>query len=342
MMADNKQMENFLERAADSTSDQDAADQEVAEQRADEQEALAQETQEADPSGAPEPIPGSEAPASEGEPLHPGEPLPPPTAGKQVPIQALDEERHRRTEMQAKLDDKDNTIQRMNELFVDFANRQNQRPMEHMDPQAGQQPAEPGLEDDPVGHLVARISQLEGVAQGYQQQNQHQQLQQQADQAIATAATNFKRDQPEYPKAVEHLFNVEMNQHLAMGKNPAQAQQAAIDAFRYSSVEVLAGGGNPAKALFDRAVALGWQAGKEPTPNPTPRTESLEQAAAQLQRIKQGQEVNKSLSDGASGRTGGVPTSLEELAALDNDAEIMKHWDSVMGKAGVTFGGILK
>lgn len=315
MAGENAQMDSFLQNAGDPEAQAEAeADTGTEDLAVGEQDVPEEKPAEAD-TGAEEK--GAEEKAGERPPNY-------------VPIQALDEARGQHKETQELLRQAQGTINTMNERFSEFVT--------HV--RGGEKEGAPSLEDEPVDNLDSRLKALEGYAETYGQQQQHQTQQQQVAQQlqqagsqIQAAEAQFQSNTPDYAQAVQYVQNLFAKDLALRGVEPMAAAGQVRQEMGMAAVQVLVSGQDPAAVLYERAKALGYQpaAGGQ---------ETMEDKAAQLKAVAGGQAANRSLSDGG-GRSPGQPNSLEELAELP-DAEIDKNWDRIIGRAGPTFGGLLK
>ena len=199
-------------------------------------------------------------------------------------------------------------------------------------------PQVPNLEDEPVENIDTRLRSLEGMAQNYgQQQNVNQQLQQ-ANTQVQAMEQQFAGTTPDYGVAVNHVQNLLVQDLQLRGVDAMTAAGQVRQEMAMAAIQVLVNGQDPAAVLYERAKLMGY---KPAAPNGEEAKEaSLEEKAAQLKTVEQGQTANRSLSDGG-GRASGQPETLEDLANL-SDAEIDKHWNRIVGRAGPTFGGLLR
>jgi hypothetical protein len=243
---------------------------------------------------APEPTP---EPVAE-EPEHKPEP-------KHVPLAELLEERGRRKEAQARLEE-------MERRFGEWQARAQQAMQQQTQPQAEQPPA---YEDDPLGAIRFQQEQLARHLQATQQHlaQSEAQRQQQAQfaalrEAVGQAEKEFAGKTPDYYEAVSHLRDTRVQQLAAQGLPPQAIEQAIVRDTLAVAQEARNLGLNPAEYAYRIALGSGWQA--KPKAAPTPPA-----------------EAPKSLG-GASGRAeaSGTP-SLEDISRMND-----KEFDALFAK----------
>jgi hypothetical protein len=276
------------------------------------EEAPAEEEQAAAPEPAEESAPAEPAPAEEPEER----------AGKYVPIQALDEERHLRKELEGK-------VAAMNDRFSEVVARLNQPPQ----PPA---PEAPSFEDDPAGHLKQRVDDLAQTKEQLTQQQEYSRQIGQANNAILAAEQAFAQNNPDYQMAVQHVAGMMFKNAQIYGSDPVAAMAQVRQELFDSAIKAMASDRDPASTLYERAKLMGYEKPSSATPP--------EKQAAQLRTVQAGQEANRSLSEGGAGKTAPEMT-LEALANMDPD-DFDKNWDKIVGNAsrgkGSGLSGIFK
>lgn len=299
-MADvkNEAMDEFFD--GDAPEPEILEDEAPAEESAPEEEASAEET----PLEAAETEPAEEPPAEA-----PADERPP----KSVPIQALDEERQKRYELERK-------VETMNDRFSEVLTRLSQPP--------APPPAEvPAFEDDPAGHLKHQVDELNQVKRTVEQEREYSNQVGQANNAIIAAEQAYGQTQPDYIQAVQHVAGIMFKNAQIYGSDPAAAMASVRQEMFDGAVKALAAGRDPAATLYERAKLMGYStpATSEGTPKP-----SLEKQATQLRAVEQGQKVNRSLSE--AGGQAQPDMSLEALASMDAE-DFDKNWDKIVGAA---------
>lgn len=170
-----------------------------------------------------------------------------------VPLGALQQERARRQQAQQE-------VAQLQAQLQQFQAQQQQ---------AQQQTEIPAFVDDPEGHLEGLKKQftqeLENLRQGQQQQVQEQQFRAQVSevaQHTVQAEAQFRQSTPDYDAAVEHMSAL-AKAHVRQaqpGATDAEVQQAEATALLQFALQCQQQGLNPAEALYQRAVANGFQA----------------------------------------------------------------------------------
>src|SRR5512139_1896187 len=260
-----------------------------------------------DPAPPPEPESPELAAALAPEPEAPAEE--PKAEAKHVPLAELLEERGRRKEAQARMDE-------MERRFQEYQARTQQVIAERLAQQPQPEQAPVDYNEDPIEYLRR---QQETVAQNLQQLHQQQQAfvqQQQADRqwtamrtAVTQAESAFAQKTPDYYDAVNHLKTTRRAQLEAQGV-PAQHidQVLTQDAIAVAS-EAGRLGLSPAEYAYRIAMGSGYQ----------PKAQRPAQAP---------QEAPKSLG-GASGRAEPTTPSLKDVSKM-SDADFNKLFDKLM------------
>lgn len=190
-----------------------------------------------------------------------------PQGGKQrVPLAALQEERRARQAAQEQL----RVLQE--QLAAHQAQVQQFQALQAQLQQAQRQAQIPAFEDDPEGHMNARLQQIE-QAQLQQQQAavQRQQLEQAAFQVqqemaqlapqVTAVEQEFRQQHGDYDAAFAHLVQI-ADAHIAQ-QYPGVAPEIHQAAKQMALVQFLraceATGENPAQLIYNKARALGYQ-----------------------------------------------------------------------------------
>lgn len=233
---------------------------------------------------------------------------------KLVPLAALHEERRARQQLQQereRLLEERARIEERFKVLQEMAQKQPEKPI-------------PAFDEDPAGHLAANLTQnaeqlralQEQIAQ-QQQAQQAQQAEQQLRAAAASAAREFMGETPDYPDAYKYVREAKTREWSAMGHTPDQIQQFFAHAERQISLQAFQRGDNPARALYNVAVALGYRAGVKQSDN--------------LDAVSKGAKV-KSLASGGKPSSG---MSLESLASMSDDdfarATSGENWRKLLG-----------
>jgi hypothetical protein len=190
-----------------------------------------------------------------------------------VPIGALQQERAQRQQLQAELEAHRQQLAQFQQLRAYLEQQQ----------QAAQQQAIPNFEDDPQGHLEARLAQqqqqLAHVQQAMHQQQFSQQLQSEVNsvaQTITTSEAEFANEvgAENYAAAFEHVrqhVQGELAQRFP-GISPQQLAVVETAAGIQFAKQCQAQGIDPARHIFERAQALGFTPSGQRVPRRAPPT----------------------------------------------------------------------
>lgn len=242
-----------------------------------------------------------------------------------VPHAAMHEERERRKSVEAELNEARQQIARFNEVLARFEQPQEQQ----------QQPA-PDPNQDPLGAFQFETEQLRAQREqreAEQRQHAEQQAQQQAivefEQSYIGELTERGNQDPEFQKAIDYLFDHQVQQYTSQGHSKEVATQATMrDAFNIA-LQARNANQDISQMFYGHAFANGYQ----PKPDPDPEVD----LDNKLETIKKGQEQNKSLS----GKGGGAPEpmTLAKLASMsDEEMDAWSKanpgmWEKIMGAA---------
>ena len=242
---------------------------------------------------APSETPPQETTTAEPQPREPA---------KTVPISALHEERTARQDLERKFREieLENARWRERAEIVARATQQQERP-----------PPKP--EEDIFGalnHTGRRLEQVEKMLQDNQRTQQQDAQHNQVVNAYVADAQRVARDKPDFADAYTHLLETRDRELQAMGYTDPIMRQKARQNDEFTVVTIaMQNGISPAEAIYNLAVARGFQAGKAKNGNG---------AADKLATVKQGQEANRSLS-AAGGTAGAEEMSAERLLKMPLD-----------------------
>ncbi len=185
------------------------------------------------------------------------------------------------------------------------------------------QPQIPDINDDAVGHFVAKQQQLEQqqqqIVQYQQQQFEQQQAQQQENNfrnQLSSIESQFAQSNPDYSQASDFLRTSIQKDFEMMGMTAQAASAATYNQLKFMIIQAAEAGNNPAEQAYAVAKARGYG-----------RQENTGNAALnKIANIKNGQNAAKSLS-GTSGK-GESGITLEALAEMDAD-ELEKNWHKI-------------
>lgn len=235
----------------------------------------------------------------------------PPRPERRVSIHALHEERERRKESEAQLNQLREQAARMEERFAQFQQRWQEQQV------AAQEP-EVTYEDNPAEYLRRQTERLQQETEAQRQRNQQQEAlaQQQASYRdfyakVTSQEQQFAQQATDYYDAVQHLREARAQEYTAAGYAPEQVQAIITQEAHSVAANALRNGRNPAEAFYELAKLRGWSGQQAPSEPPPPSEE-----VQRLETVKRGVESNQTL--GASGETAGRLT-LAQLSEMDDD-----------------------
>jgi hypothetical protein len=263
---------------------------------------------------------GSQAPEHEApdEPILEAEPEAPETPpeapkaeAKHVPLAELLEERGRRKEAQAR-------VEEMERRFAEFQARAQEYIAQRS---AGEQEKPPAnYEEDPIEYLRQQQAQLAASTEALRQHALQSAQQQAAAQqwaamreAVDRSEKAFAQQAPDYWDAVQHLKSHRQQQLLAQGASEQQAAQV----IQQDAVAVAAEAGrlglSPAEYAYRIAIGTGY----------------APKARQQAQASSAAHDAPKSLG-GASGKSDASAPSLSDITRM-TDKEFDKVFAKLMG-----------
>lgn len=205
---------------------------------------------------------------------------------------------------------------------------QGQQPQQQ---QTEQPAAIPSPEEDPVGHIIAKIRQQEAVLgnvvqtlSGRSQQDQQMQAAQALQMRTAAMENEYRAKQPDYDTAARHLVEMRHRQLAAAGiTDPAERQSMLTQEAFGLAAQAARQNRNPAEIVYELAKIAGYQ---------PPAAEAAEQNAEppaqneseRIATIAQGQQHARTLGNvrGASP----PPLSAQTLTRM-TDAEFRAFAD---------------
>ncbi|NVN63364.1 hypothetical protein FGL97_09020 [Pseudomonas putida] len=193
----------------------------------------------------------------------------PQTADKRVPLGALQEERNLRKQAQ----DRERELQaQATQMQAELQqHRAFMAQLQQAQQQAAQQAQIPNFEDDPEGHMNARLQQIEQAQlqqqQAAQQQAQLQQFGQQLQNDVAQLSPHvlsqeeaFADEHPDYREAIDHLDRV-VGERIAQqypGVPPEFHSSIKAAATLEFARDCVARGVNPAEMAYSKAREFGF------------------------------------------------------------------------------------
>jgi hypothetical protein len=290
--------------------------------------------------------PESEPPAEPAEPqAEPKEPEPEPkededgepAADRQgnVSFQALQRERDKRREIQAKLDAQQAMIQRIEGRFQQFQLQQQQQPQ-----QQPQRP--PTVDEDPI----AVLRQVAEDRQQTIQEKQQAKARQEFEGHIAGFEAQFRPQAPDYDDAAIFLAQRRDQDLIDAGHlDPKVRKEIMYHDMAVLAVNAVQRGVNPAQVAYNMAKRWGYQPqgqqaqgqqAQQAQQDAPPRAPNGQfQAAEQkLEMAERGQQASRSLSAGGGRAPPGL--TVEALDAMSDDdfwqvAHDEKKWRKVWG-----------
>lgn len=238
-----------------------------------------------------------------------------------VPIGALHEEREKRRQLQAKIEQMESTFQKMMERVA-----QGQQPPAPAVPQP-EVPQIPSYDEDPVAHLKARIDQLTQVSGATHQQMQQQTAMTKFVEALGTLENQMRATTPDYDEAIAFAKQARYSELMALGYSPEATAEMMRQEILGTSAFCMQQGKNPVEAFYNYAKVRGWQ-GRNGTPAPAAKPTAAT-TAKKLATVARAQSASRALPKGGSAPPTG--RSLEDLSTME-DKDFDKYFDSVMRK----------
>lgn len=254
---------------------------------------------------------------------------------KMVPHQALHESREQTKAEKAarqELENRYKTLeQRTNLLLENFAKAP---PSQDGQQQTAPKTTLPDPDNDPLGYLLATVK---GVAErqdkidgNFQQQSQQSQqmttLRNLQDTALAQEE-EFRTETPDYDAASQYVQKTRSAELDALGYNPAEVRELLKQEAYGIAARMIQQGKNPAKAIYDMAMARGYtpaaseaenQAGEQ-----TNVAAAVERNSGKLKNVQNGQRQTATLSQARGSAPS--PMSAQKLMEMtDADFETFR------------------
>jgi len=235
---------------------------------------------------------------------------------KLVPIQALDEARHKARELSDRLTQESEKRAKMEARFEEFTKRLQSPP-----------PKAPEYEQDPLGHLKHTASETQAKLTEFEKWKTDQAAGHEAavkEQEFVgkyqALAADFMKTNKDFPAAYAYLLDSWAGELSELGFQPQEVAQQKLAWERGIAQKALADGVNPAERIMKAAKVRGYKA---IAPN----------ANQQMETLRKGAQAAKSLS--AAGGDVEPPTTLEALAELEGE-EFDKMFDKIVngGRSG--------
>lgn len=232
-----------------------------------------------------------------------------------VPIGALHEEREKRRQLQAKIEQMEQTFQKL----VDRV----QQPMAAPAPPPA--PDIPSYESDPVGHVKARLDALSQQSTVTTQHIQQQSAMQKFVDALGTLEGQMRATTPDYDDAINFAKQSRYEELAALGYSPEASAEMMRQEILGTAAYCMQQGRNPVEAFYNYAKVRGWNGPNgQPPAKPTVAT-----TAKKLATVARAQSATKALPKGGSAPP--AARTLEDLATME-DKDFDKYFDSIMRK----------
>lgn len=271
----------------------------------------APETPEETPAEKPAPEPPVEVPIE--KPTEAPTETPEDKPEAMVPSYRLREETTKREALEDK-------VSKMNTTFETFKER-------FKDPPPA--PSTP-YDEDPTEHIrqqaeidrqasTEQVAKLQDDIKNFTEEQKQQYAEIQFTQARDSHVTAFKQSTPDYDAASDFISEMKSREYKAVGIiEKGEIEKGLQGEWNNFAYKVMAAGGDPAKAMYELAIANGYKANGSPQKT---------QAEKTIETIEKGQAVSKSLA-GAGGGSG--DPSLEQIANMD-EKDLMKVFDDPEG-----------
>jgi hypothetical protein len=174
-------------------------------------------------------------------------------ARKRTILDDLQEERHRRQELQSQLTGVQAQLDQLRQLREELVQRRSEKQDEEVKKQ---------LEEDPVGYLSNRIQALEASQQNDMLQSQQWQnleaTRQQFLGYVADQVAEFTKTYPDYPQAIQHLIERRTNDYRLLGIPRSQWGKLVDQETEQLSISAVQQGKNPAEIAYQMAREWGF------------------------------------------------------------------------------------
>lgn len=243
---------------------------------------------------------------------------------RMVDYGALHEERERRKEISAELQEYRERTRKMEEAI--------QKLVEIQTPGV----KEPSFDEDPLEAARLKIERLEQWTK-QQQQLAEQQAAYQAQMArqqqflgkYSQDAQSFMQQAPDFQDAYKHLVNSRLNEYKAAGYDNDMANRLLLEDEMAIAAKAYQDGVNPAMRMYELAKVRGYQKAAAQS-TVAPMTAPVNNSAAKIAELEKTIQASKSL--GESGGRVDKGLSAEALLEMD-DEDFIKNWDKVMKKS---------
>ncbi len=238
---------------------------------------------------------------------------------------ALREERDLRKQMQQELAEQREASKKMSDAFqklVDAADGKTAQP----------EPQIPSYEDDPIGHLNAKLEQanskIDSLSKSTDQINTSVEQQKQFNDfmnSYQTKTQTFMAENTDYMDAYKHLVAEIKTDYELQGLSEAEAISAANQAELQLADQLMRQGKNPAETIYQMAQRRGYQRAQTQA---APVQDKVAKQAANMDRVERGMKASRSIS--TKGVSPNNRMSLEEIASLSDDEFDQVDWSKVL------------
>lgn len=237
---------------------------------------------------------------------------------------ALKEERQLRQQMQQELQEQREAAKKMSEAFSKL--------VEAADP-SKQQPPIPSFEEDPIGHLNAKLEmanqRIEGLSKTEQQIIRDRTEQQESQQFMSryqAKAAEFARLQPDFVPAYQHLVKELHQDYMAQGLTETEANQRLLRDELALADQQMKSNRNPAEVMYELAKRRGYvPANAQRADQPK---DDLRKKVDNLERMERGIKASRSIN--SKGVSPNSRLTLEEIADLNDDDFDKVDWNQVL------------
>jgi hypothetical protein len=230
---------------------------------------------------------------------------------------AVREEREKRKNIERKLQENQDKIQRMENIFSQMQNANNRQQQEEKLNNL------PTYEDDPFEYLRHQnemlVKQQQNLYQSLAQQNQQSQTQQKLNNLISEASIKvkeFAKEKPDYDDAYNYLREFKLKEYEISGFTPQQASEFLHEDEMNLIMNSKQKGENPAKIIYNLSKIAGYNS----------KNSKISETDAKLNTIEKGMKSSPKISRTGMGRQNKV--TLESLASLEGD-DFDKAWSKM-------------
>ncbi len=242
---------------------------------------------------------------------------------------ALKEEREKRKLTQQELVEARENVKKMTAAFEKMVSVQETKLSEP------QQPQIPSMEDDPIGHLTARLEEASKKINDLSQSNekiitstQQQKEMQQFMNDYSGQTQRFTQDQPDYANAHAFLRNELKQDYVLQGLTEDQAEQAINNQEIVLAAQQMTQRNNPAKVIYEMAKRRGYDSDAKSSNAKSNVNQNNENNIDKMDRLERGSKASRSITN--KGVSSNSRMTLEEIASLSEDDFDKMDWNKVL------------